>query len=328
MSEDREEFGYLLAHFREEPDGYAERVFFSLSAGDSPLRWIPLWEGLPVLTSDIGTTGVRDPALVRGDDGRFHVLATDLRIYGGDGRGWDEWRRHGSRSLIVWASDDLISWSGPRAVTVAPEAAGMAWAPEVTRDAETGEHIVFWSSTLFGAEDAGHRGESYSRILFSRTRDFESFSPAETLIDAGRDIIDTAIVQHEGRVYRFSKHEERGAESWGIYQEVGDGLFATDFRLLARRIGEEVHPDVEAPIVVEAPDGSGWYLFLDRYGSAQGYMVLRTASLESGRWEPVPESEVDIRPATKHGTVLRLHRDEWERLSRFGPSGLGEPEHR
>ncbi|HWU45392.1 MAG TPA: hypothetical protein VN133_01385 [Humibacter sp.] len=39
------EYGYLFAHFREEPDGYAERIHFSLSEGDSPLRWLPLWNG-------------------------------------------------------------------------------------------------------------------------------------------------------------------------------------------------------------------------------------------------------------------------------------------
>lgn len=317
MTELDDGFGFLLAHFREEPDGYAERIHFSLSAGDSPLRWTPLWGGEPVLTSDIGTTGVRDPAIVRDDAGGFHILATDLRIYGGDGRGWDAWRRNGSRSLIAWSSDDLVSWSGPRALPVAPQIAGMAWAPEVTRDPGTGEYIVFWSSTLFDADDVDHRGDSYSRILFSRTRDFRDFSPAALLIDAGRDIIDTAIVHYAGQVHRFSKHEDRGASSWGIYQEVGSGLFADDFQVVTRRIGAELHADLEAPILVEAPDRGGWYLFLDRYGAAQGYTALQTDDLASGRWVPVPAGELDIRPATKHGTVLPLTRSEWGRLRPF-----------
>lgn len=317
MTEPDDGFGFLLAHFREEPDGYAERIHFSLSAGDSPLRWTPLWGGEPVLTSGIGTTGVRDPAIVRDDAGGFHILATDLRIYGGDGRGWDAWRRNGSRSLIAWSSDDLVCWSGPRALPVAPQAAGMAWAPEVTRDPGTGEHIVFWSSTLFDTDDVDHEGDSYSRILFARTPDFRDFSPAAVLIDTRRDIIDTAIVQRDGQVHRFSKHEDRGASSLGIYQEVGSGLFADDFHIVARGIGAELGADLEAPIVVEAPDGGGWYLFLDRYGAAQGYTALQTDDLASGRWTPVPDDELLIRPGTKHGTILRLSRGEWERLRRF-----------
>jgi hypothetical protein len=311
-----DEFGFLLAHFREEPDGYAERIHFSLSVGNSPLRWAPLWGGGPVLTSGIGTTGVRDPAIVRDDVGGFHILATDLRIYGGDGRGWDAWRRRGSRSLIAWSSDDLVSWGDAHALPVAPQAAGMAWAPEVTRDPQTGEYVVFWSSTLFDADDADHAGDSYSRILFARTRDFQTFSAADVLIDAGRDIIDTAIVQNGGQVHRFSKHEDRGASSWGIYQEVGSGLFADDFQVVTRRIGAELQCDLEAPIIVEAP-GGGWYLFLDRYGAAQGYTALQTDDLASGRWIPVSDNELDILPATKHGTILPVTRSEWERLRQF-----------
>lgn len=310
-------YGYLLAHFREDPSGYAERIHFSLSEGDSPLRWRPLWGGGPVLTSDIGTTGVRDPAIVRDDDGRFHVLATDLRVWGGDEAGWDVWRRRGSRSLILWDSDDLVRWTGPRAVEVAPPTAGMAWAPETIADPGTGERLVFWSSTLFAEHDRRHEGETYSRILAARTRDFVRFSPAEVLLDAGRDIIDTAIVRDGDRVVRFSKHEVRGPDGWGVYQEVGSGLLADDFRVVATRIGADLFEDVEAPMVVPDPAVAGrWYLFLDQYSRApQGYFALVTDDIGSGRWAPVPAEEVAIRPATKHGTVLRLTRDEWERLA-------------
>jgi hypothetical protein len=137
------------------------------------------------------------------------------------------------------------------------------------------------------------------------------------MVDAGRDIIDAAIVQHGGKVYRFSKHEDRGASSLGIYQQVGSGLFAEDFQVVERGIGAELHADLEAPILVEAPDESAWYLFLDRYGAAQGYTAMQTDDLASGRWTPVPEGEFDVRPATKHGTILSLARSEWERLRPF-----------
>lgn len=69
--------------------------------------------------------------------------------------------------------------------------------------------------------------------------------------------------------------------------------------------------------MVGAPGGGGWYLFLDRYGAAQGYTALQTDDLSSGRWTPVPDDELQIRPGTKHGTILRLSRGEWERLRRF-----------
>jgi hypothetical protein len=309
--------GYLLAHFREDPTGYAERIHFSLSDGDTPLRWLSLNGGRPVLTSDLGTTGVRDPAIVRDVDGRFHIIATDLRVFGGDNRGWDGWRRHGSRSLILWDSDDLWQWSAPRAVEVAPPTAGMAWAPEVDVDPSTGENIVFWSSTLFDPADVAHEGETYSRILFSSTRDFVAFSPAKVLVDAGIDVIDTAVAHADGRASRFSKHEDRGDGSRGIYQEVGSSIFADDFGIVAQNIGADIHRALEAPMLVEHAADGRWYLFLDRYGTEQGYIAFVSDDLHSGRWRAVPPELTAIPAATKHGTILRIDAEEWERLRRY-----------
>lgn len=319
MTNADEDYGYLLAHFREDREGHAEKIYFSLSQGDSPLRWDPLWGDEPVLESLIGTTGVRDPAIVRDDAGRFHILATDLRVWDGGGMRWDEWSRHGSRSLILWDSEDLVTWTGPRSVEIAPPGAGMAWAPEVTVDPASGEHVVFWSSRLWPDDDPDHTGDSYSRILSSRTRDFVSFGPAEIMIDTGgRDIIDTALIHEHGAVYRFSK-DEAGAEGLGIYLERGSSLFADDFEVVATRIAADRYPGgVEAPMIIRARDEDRWFLFLDQYAEwPQGYFAMETRDLDAGDWSYVAADEVAIPPSTKHGTLLPLRRHEWERLRRY-----------
>ncbi|WP_308467221.1 glycoside hydrolase family 43 protein [Rathayibacter soli] len=306
------QFGYLLVHFRHEHNG--ERIYFSLSDGDDPLRWNPLFGGRAALTSSVGTTGVRDPVLARDHDGRFHILATDLRVEGGVG-GWETWVRSGSRNLVVWDSDDLLTWSEPRLVEVAPPNAGMAWAPEVTRDPTTGEHIVFWSSRLYAADDPDHAAEAYSRILYTRTRDFTDFSPADIFIDAARNIIDTAILQDDGVVHRISKHED-GPGGLGIYHEVGSSLFADDFRIVATSIGSDQYPLVEGPIVFRDHRLDRWYLFLDQYADdIQGYFVMESHDIESGRWTRVPAERLMLRPGTKHGGILSLTFSEWERLA-------------
>jgi len=146
MSPEARPFGYLMVHFVEDPDGYAERIYLSLSRGEDPTRWRRLNDGAPILTSSLGTTGVRDPHLVRSPEGdRFYLIATDLRVFGGDDAGWHTWSHHGSRSILVWATADLVTWSPARLVEVAPGTAGMAWAPESVYDAGRGEYVVFWS---------------------------------------------------------------------------------------------------------------------------------------------------------------------------------------
>lgn len=309
-----DEYGYLLVHFRDEPHG--ERVFFSLSDGDDPLRWHALDAGRPRLTNDVGTRGARDPAIVRDASGRYHVMATDLKVEA-DGAGrWDQWVRTGSRNLVVWDSDDLVTWTKPRLVEVAPPTAGMAWAPEITTDPETGDHIVFWSSRLYEADDPGHVCPSYSRILYARTRDFVSFTPAEVLIDTGADVIDTAIVHVRGKTHRIGKDEDSDDAGRGVHHEVGSGLFADDYRTLAVRIGRERHRHLEGPIVFRDHREDHWYLFLDQYSTRpQGYVAFETDDLESGRWSVVESDRFHLSPGTKHGGILSLTRAEWDRLA-------------
>jgi len=308
-------YGYVLVHFMEDPEGHSEKIFLSRSVGDDPSRWERLNAGRPILESQLGTTGVRDPYLIRTDQG-FTVLATDLRVWGESGQDWDGWTRRGSRSLVFWDSPDLLTWSPPRLVEVAPPTAGMAWAPEAVRDPDTGDFLVFWSSKLYEPDDPGHTAPSYSRIMVARTRDFHSFTPPEVLVDSGRSVIDMTAVQLDGRVHRILKEEPEPADSRKVYHEVGSGFFADDFRTLATRIGDELFSKVEAPLIFRDNHRERWYLFVDQYERRpQGYFGFWTDDLGSGTWTAFAPEEFHMPPDTKHGAVVPLRRSEWERLS-------------
>lgn len=309
-----EPLGYLLVHFVEDPDGHGEQVYFSLSDGDDPCTWLRCSSGEPVLGSTLGSTGVRDPFLVRGA-GEFFVIATDLRIYGGDDAGWDAWTRHGSRSILVWRSEDLTTWSEPWSLEVAPSTAGMAWAPEALYDADSGEYLVFWSSKLYEAADEEHSGAGYSRVLAATTSDFREVGPPRVMIDRGVDVIDTTVLVHDGLVHRVSKQESFAPGSDGVYHEVGPSVFSDGYRTVARRIGADLYGKVEAPLLFKDHHDDVWYLFIDQYGRRpQGYVGYRSTDLASGRWEPVPPDRFRMPPDTKHGSVLPLRGDEWRRL--------------
>lgn len=313
-----EAFGYVLAHFVEDPHGHGEKIYLSLSVGDDPLRWRRVNGGEAILESMSGATGVRDPHLLRRHDGAgFHVLATDLRVWAdGPEIDWDRLSRHGSRDLVIWDSPDLLSWSPARYVRVAPPSVGMAWAPEAHYDAESGDYLCYWSSRLYAADDPEHVGESHSRIMVSRTRDFVTFSPAEVYLDAGREVIDLTVYVEDparpgeaGRVHRFAKDN---GSALGVFQEVADDFFG-EFVLVADRLGEVFHPGVEAPLVFRDHHEARWYLWVDAYGlRPMGYRALTTTDLAAGAWEPVDYFEIP--PNTKHGTVLPLTRSEYDRL--------------
>lgn len=307
-------FGYLMVHFVEDPDGYAEKIYLSLSRGEDPTSWSRLHGGEPILASGQGTTGLRDPHLVRSPAGdRFYLVATDLRVFGGDDAGWPVWSRHGSRSIMVWETADLVTWSPGRLVEVAPENAGMAWAPESVYDDERGEYIVFWSSHLF--EDDSHSGPTYSRILAATTRDFASFSPAQVYLDTGSTTIDTTMIRHGGKVFRFHKDNESGGRQ--LYADVVSSLFADDAIILQERIGAE-YGDVEGPLVFKDNYAERWFLFVDHYGDGGvGYRPFVSTDLEAGNWAPF-DGTFELPVDTKHGVVLPLRGGEWERLAAAG----------
>ena len=144
----------LFVHFigRENSED-CEQVYFSVS--EDGVAWTTLNGNKPVLRSDIGEKGARDPFIIKSpDDSRYYILASDLSIYhrGNNLQAWYDCQEKGSRSIVVWESDDLISWGKPRLVEVAVPDAGCAWAPEAMYDPEKGEYIVYWASAV-GSDD-------------------------------------------------------------------------------------------------------------------------------------------------------------------------------
>src|SRR5690606_20821360 len=130
-------------------------------------HWHELNGGQPVLTSDLGTKGLRDPFIIRSPEGdKFFLIATDLRMFGsGD---WDGAQRHGSKSIMVWESTDLVNWTDQRLVRVSPDTAGNTWAPEAYYDPQLGEYVVFWASSIFGEDNPGHTGPlPHNRMMYA-----------------------------------------------------------------------------------------------------------------------------------------------------------------
>ena len=77
--------GYLFVHFTGEQPG-GEQVYFSVSRDG--MHWEDLNQGEPVLVSGIGEKGVRDPFILRNPlNGKYVIIATDLRIEAGKGLG-------------------------------------------------------------------------------------------------------------------------------------------------------------------------------------------------------------------------------------------------
>ncbi|MDR6881363.1 family 43 glycosylhydrolase [Bacillus sp. 3255] len=294
--------GYLLTHFiGEHPDG--EQIYFSYS--EDGLHWKDLNAGLPVLRSELGEKGVRDPFLVRSPkEDKFYLIATDLRI--ANGKGWQAASAAGSRDIIVWESADLVRWSAPWAVTIGVPGAGCVWAPEAIYDEDSDDFLVFWASATQEPQDQ----ERKQRIYSARTRDFRSFTAAATYIERENHIIDTTMIAHNGTYFRYSKDET----TKNIRVEQGASLAKDAFSHVSAPALEALF-GVEGPQMFKFNDREEWCLIVDRFAEGKGYLPLVTSDLASGEFRVLQEGEFDLgRTKKRHGGVLPITADECSRL--------------
>jgi hypothetical protein len=300
--------GYLLVHFTGE-SANGEQIYFATSTDG--LHWKDMNHSQPVLISDIGEKGVRDPAIVRSAAGdKFYILATDLRI--ASGKGWSTAMHDGSTSLIIWESTDLINWSAPRMVDVGANIpnAGCVWAPEAIYDETTGDYIVYWAtiSPLNGVDKA--------RIYYSRTKDFQTFTPAQLYIDrpGTQGIIDTQIIKVDTTTggYKYYRASGDGQITFegsnqilGTWQRIGD----------LQSIGL-TGSQVEGPILYKFNDKNQWGLFVDQYATGKGYLPLVSSDLSNtSNFRILNSSEYSLGTNKKrHGSILNLTQKEYNAI--------------
>lgn len=135
---------YLFSYFtRNGEDGV------HLAYSRDGINWLPLNGGKSVITPTITGSGrgwqdwsssaalMRDPSILRGPDGVFHLVWTVA------------WSDH---AIGVAHSRDLIHWSEQTRVPVMEHepAALNTWAPDLFYDDATQEFIIVWSSAIPG----------------------------------------------------------------------------------------------------------------------------------------------------------------------------------
>ncbi|KAI1505776.1 putative xylanase 18 [Biscogniauxia marginata] len=299
--------GYAFAYFTGDSTA-GENIFLAASSGNDALRWTELNGGQPVLTSTLGTRGLRDPFVIRSVEGdTFYLLATDLSI--GSGTSWGDSVRQGSRYLEIWESNDLITWSAQRHVLVSPETAGNTWAPEAYYDDELGAYVVYWASSLYTEDDVDHTGTTYHRMLYATTQDFVTFGEPQIWQDAGTSRIDSTVIEVDNVYYRFSKDEGgSGTGCTDIIEESSSSLTAglSSWSQIATCIGKNAGTSaVEGPTIFKSNpndvNGEKFYLFVDEYTN-RGYIPLETVDIANPDWKV--SSSYTLPSSPRHGTVI------------------------
>ena len=344
---------YFWAFFTGEGDG-AEHVSVAASKGNDALAWNTLNSGVPIIESTEGTQGLRDPFIIRSQDGdKFYMIATDLRIAGLNG-GFTTAQISGSKYLEIWESTDLINWGKQRHVKVSSDFAGNTWAPEAFYDDATGQYVVYWASNLYDTENAADRsGVTYNRMMYVTTQDFISFSKPEIWIDVaqgnGKGVIDVSVAKEGDTYYRFYKNESNmtlleeksnvfldkyagttmpgthnNADKWSlITKEIASGL--------PNGVGNNKFHQGEGPTVFKSNagdvNGNQWYLMIDQpeyHGGPDHYVPFATkkslADTAKEDWHSEAAKLSQNLPQNadggkpRHGTIIPVTRSEYQAI--------------
>lgn len=291
--------GFLFATFKGEQTPMTEQIYFGLSKDG--FDWSAVKDGNPVLVSNVGEKGVRDPYILRSHEGnKFYIVATDLSI--NLNKDWRRAVQAGSKSIVIWESDDLVKWSEPRLVKVAPDDAGCTWAPEAIYDEDAKDYMVYWASPT--AAD-GFRRQS---IWAAHTSDFKTFSKPQVYIERPNTIIDSDIVRDGAKYYRFSK--DRYVTMQTADKLAGPWTDVAGYSLTQTQGYEGPTAFLLKPAAGDQPPT--WCLMLDFYSRGEGYKPFTTTDLASGKFTANDTIKFPFR--FRHGSVLTLTPAEYERV--------------
>ncbi|WEH16607.1 AbfB domain-containing protein [Streptomyces sp. VNUA24] len=294
---------YAMVYFTESTTMLEADYGLHLAVSQDGLNWTPLNQNAPLVTPTQGAGGLRDPFLLRKQDGTFVVLATDLK-----GTDWN----YNSTYIHVWDSADLRTFTGYRRVKLHDMTTTHSWAPEAYWDAARGRYGILYSSV----NSSGH-----NVIMVSYTTDFVTTSSPQVFFDPGYDIIDGNLtVGVNGVNYLYYKVNQTlvGARSTTL----NPGSF-TPFSTAAS------HGGTEAPTVVKSLTSTTWYLWGDTYTPNGVFYAWQSSDLAAGTWtaldqrlytQPLNSKHCGIHPitSTEYTNLLaKWGAPAWNRLKSY-----------
>lgn len=266
-------------------------------------KWERLLEGKSFLKPVVGKSKLmRDPCVVRGPDGTYHMVWTS---------GWTE------NNIGYASTKDFITWSEQKELPVMKHepAVRNSWAPEIVWDEKRQHFLIFWASTIPGRfeETASKEDNGYNhRMYCTTTKDFETFTPTELFYDPGFNVIDATFLRAGDGLHLIIKDETKTPTARKYLQIVQAEGYRGPF-------GKPSSPFTPPGLWVEGPTalkvGSDYIVYFDAY-TKKHYGAMRSRDLKN--WEDVtakmsfPDEGTPAR--MRHGTVIEVPAEIIEKL--------------
>lgn len=275
-----------------------EAVRYAVSADG--YHYYHLNNNKPVIDSrSISSTGgVRDPHILRGEDGKtFYMVLTDMT----SSKGWDS-----NRAMILLKSADLVNWKSS-VVNIQTTFSGnenlkRVWAPQTIYDAKAGKYLVYFSLQYAGGPD---------KIYYAyANKDFTALESAPKLLfvpKSERACIDGDIIEKDGVYHLFYKTEtEKAGIKVATTTDLTSGKWKENDNYL-----QQTKDGVEGSSVFKLNNSDEYILMYDVYTKGR-YEFTKTKDLENFT---VINNDISMDFNPRHGTILPITRSELKRIT-------------
>ena len=207
-----------------------EQICYAVS--EDGWNYTPLNDGKPIIASaDIARTGcVRDPHILRGEDGWFYMVVTDMK----SSLGWSS-----NRGMVLMRSKDLVKWQHhtihfpERYKGTMFEHVTRVWAPQTIYDPKTKKYYLEAIFTFNTVKDAS----TFARTL---TCEFEvTVSVSVNIIPELMDIKSLYLdmqLEHIRKMLSMTELDNKNARE---YLSRLEAIFTAALDCLANRIYSE-----------------------------------------------------------------------------------------
>lgn len=307
--EEKDYVAYLFAYFKGN-NVEEEAVCYAIS--NDGYNYLSLNNNNPVIDSKqiSSTGGVRDPHILRGEDGRtFYMVLTDMT----SSKGWDS-----NRAMILLKSTDLVNWTSSiiniQQKYTGQEGLKRVWAPQTIYDPAVRKYMVYWSMKHDDGVDIIYYAYANKDFTDLEGEPRILFSPQNK-----KSCIDGDIINKNGIFHLFYKTEGHGN---GIRLAMTDSL-ASNKWIEQPGYKQQTSDAVEGSSVFKRINSDTYILMYDVYMKGK-YQFCESKDLDVFK---VIDHDISMNFHPRHGSIIPITRRELKVLTdKWGiPEGFEMP---
>lgn len=286
---------YLLVYFK--GNHYLdEQIFFALS--NDGYNWTPINDEKPIINSEeiALKKSIRDPHIIRTENGEFYMVATDMR----SSDGWDS-----NCGIVLLKSNNLINWTSqtidftikwPKIFN--KNTIEAVWAPETIYDKKNNKYMVYYTIK--------EKNKNYMIYYSYANEYFTDLTEPKLLYNHNMlNTIDANIIYHNNKYHMFFKTEDD--QSQGIQKATCDTLQGP--WLPENEYIQKTHLNVEAPNVFKLNDNNGFILMYDCFMDNKYEYCYSDDLINFNKINSINNNII-----IRHASVIPITKKETERL--------------